>query len=32
LNYYLLSRQIPVAKAEMVATLARVTHAGLFGD
>jgi AcrR family transcriptional regulator len=32
LNYYLLSRQIRVGQTQLVETLARVTHAGLFGD
>jgi AcrR family transcriptional regulator len=30
-NYYVLSRQVQVSRDEMLDTLARVTHAGLFG-
>jgi AcrR family transcriptional regulator len=30
-NYYVLSRQVNVSRDEMLDTLARVTHAGLFG-
>jgi AcrR family transcriptional regulator len=30
-NYYVLSRQVDVARPEMLDTLAAVTHAGLFG-
>jgi AcrR family transcriptional regulator len=31
LNYYVLSRHVRIGRAQMVETLARVTHAGLFG-
>jgi AcrR family transcriptional regulator len=31
-NYYVESKQLPVAGPEMTATLARVIHAGIFGD
>jgi AcrR family transcriptional regulator len=31
LNYYVLSRQVRIGRADMVETLARVTHAALFG-
>jgi AcrR family transcriptional regulator len=31
LNYYVLSKQVRVPRDQMVATLARVTHAALFG-
>ena len=31
LNYYVLSRQVRVNRTQMVDTLARVTHAALFG-
>jgi hypothetical protein len=31
LNYYVLSRQVRVSRTQMVDTLARVTHAALFG-
>ena len=32
LNYYVLSRQVRITKPQMVDTLARVTHAALFGN
>jgi len=32
LNYYVTSRQVPIDRDEMVETLARVTHASLFGS
>jgi AcrR family transcriptional regulator len=31
-NYYVLARQVRVGREEMLDTLARVVHAGLFGD